>query len=116
MGDTARADALAIRTLWQPAERFSLTERMSASTQAKASGLPQEQVWLDVMQYAPSDIPRLKAARAEDLLFAPLEAAANAPSPAGNGPGRAPVASQSGQPNVPASSGAGGGSTAQTGA
>jgi hypothetical protein len=111
MGDAARADALAIRTLWQPAERFSLSEKASAAAQAVTT-LPNEAILTDVWQYAPSDLPRLKAARAEDLLFAPLEAAANAPV----APARGPVASASGQPNVPASSGAGGTAAAQTGA
>lgn len=72
MGEGARADSLTIRTLWQPAERFSLSERMSAATQAKAAGLPQGPIYTDVMQYAPDALPRLERARAEDLLYAPL--------------------------------------------
>jgi hypothetical protein len=111
MGDESRADALAIRTLWQPAERFSLSEKASAAAQALTT-LPQEQIWTDVWQYTPSDLPRLRAAKAEDLLYAPLEATPTGPAAAG----RAPVASASGQPNVPASSGAGQGATPQTGA
>jgi hypothetical protein len=111
MGDSARADALAIRTLWQPAERFSLSEKASAAAQAVTT-LPNEAILTDVWQYAPSDLPRLKAARAEDLLFAPLEATANAPAV----PARGPVASASGQPNVPAPTGASGTAAAQTGA
>jgi hypothetical protein len=84
MGDDARADALAIRTLWQPAERFSLSEKASAAAQAVTT-LPNEAILTDVWQYAPSDLPRLKAARAEDLLFAPLATAPAAPG----GPGAA---------------------------
>jgi hypothetical protein len=111
MGDTQRADAMAIRTLWQPAERFSLSEKASAAAQAVTT-LPNEAILTDVWQYSPSDLPRLKAARAEDLLFAPLEAAANAPT----APARGSVASASGQPNVPAPTPTGGTATAQTGA
>lgn len=71
MGETARAEAYRIRTIWQPAERYSLTERFSAASQAKASGLPQSSIYTDVLQYAPEDIPRLERERATDLLFQP---------------------------------------------
>jgi hypothetical protein len=96
MGDSARADALAIRTLWQPAERFSPQREGvgggSGGHDVAERGDPDGCVAVRAV-----DLPRLKAARAEDLLFAPLEAAANAPA----APARGPVASASGQPNVP---------------
>ena len=83
-GDTARAVRRRIRPLWAPAERHSLTERMSAAAQAKAAGLPQESVYTDVMGYSPRDLPRLQAERARDLLYAPLVPELTpAPQPAG---------------------------------
>lgn len=87
MRETGRADRYAIRTLWQPAERYSLGERMSAAAQAKAGGLPQESTYTDVMGYAPDDLPRLRRERGRDLLYA-------APTP----PALAATFRQPGQP------------------
>lgn len=69
MGDKQRADAYRISTIWQAAERYSLSERMSAASQAKVAGLPQSSIFTDVLQYAPADLTRLERERATDLLF-----------------------------------------------
>ena len=70
MGDAERADRSALRVIWAPIERHSLSERMSAATQAKTAGLSQSSIYTDVMGYSPSELPRLLAERAQDLLFA----------------------------------------------
>lgn len=76
-GDEARSERAEIKTIWQPAERYSLTEKMSAATQAKAAGLPQAAIFTDVMQYGPEDVARLESMRGGDLLYSLL----NAPAP-----------------------------------
>jgi hypothetical protein len=76
MDDEQRADRSGIVTIWEPAEQFSLTERMSAAAQAKAAGLPQDAVFTDVMQYRPEDVERLNGMRAKDLLYALTQAPA----------------------------------------
>jgi hypothetical protein len=96
MGETARADALRIRTLWQPAERYSLSERAQANAQAKAGDVPWAARMTDIMGYAPADLPRLESMRGADLLFAPLETPT-----APNQPGATPATGQQ-WPQVPA--------------
>lgn len=73
LGDEQRAQALSIRTLWQPAERYSLSERAQANAQAKAGDLPWAARMTDVLGYSPADLPRLEAMRGADTLFAPLD-------------------------------------------
>lgn len=85
MGESARADVTTIKTLWQPAERFSLQERATAAAGLKAShALPDSFIWTDILQYGPADVPRLVREEAADLQreaerAALLEAAAQPP-------------------------------------
>jgi hypothetical protein len=80
MGDDARADVSQIETLWEPAERFSLTEKASAAAQVKGT-LPTEAIYTDILQYPPDAVPRLNAQRAGDLLYQALDVAgASAPA------------------------------------
>lgn len=85
MGETGRADILSIRTLWQPAERYSLNERASAAAQLNGI-LPWRRIMRDVMQYRPEDIVGLERERDADLadraLEAELAAAVNPQQPA----------------------------------
>ena len=77
-------DPLTITTLWRPIERFSLAERYDAASKAVAAGLPWESRMVDVLQYEPDDLPRLRAQRADDLIFAPATPAvtgSGAPAP-----------------------------------
>jgi hypothetical protein len=67
MGETQRADVVSIRTLWQPAERFSLQERASAASQARAGGLPTRRIRRDIWQYPPEDMAALDREEADDL-------------------------------------------------
>lgn len=68
-GEEGRADPLAIRTLWEPAERHSLAERASAAVQATAAGLPWAAAMTDIMGYAPDELPRLESMRGGDMLY-----------------------------------------------
>ena len=70
MGDTARADASAIRTIWMPIERHSLTEKWTAALAAKNAGMPLGAILTDVVGYAPDDLARVERERGRDLLFA----------------------------------------------
>lgn len=93
MGESARSDVLAIRTLWQPAERFSLQERSAAAQVLKLSkALPDRVIWTDVLQYKPEDVPRLDRERTDDLQRAAEEAALleQVAAPAGPRPPAAP--------------------------
>lgn len=72
-----RADVTQIEPMWGPIERFGLTERSSAASQA-ISSLPREAIWTDVWGYDAADIPRLHTQAGADLLFAP-------PAPSGSG-------------------------------
>lgn len=74
MGVADRADATRIRTLWEPADRHSLTERMSAATQAQAAGLPRAMIFTDVMGYNPSDLERIRTEQGRDLLLGAVPA------------------------------------------
>lgn len=58
-GDDDLANPRTIKPLFGPAERHSLTERANAAAQAK-DNLPQEAIWLDIWQYPPSEIARLR--------------------------------------------------------
>lgn len=69
LADSARSDPLTIITLWKPIERFSLNERYDALSKAVGT-VPWEEIMVGILQYEPDDIPRLKALRAEDLLYA----------------------------------------------
>lgn len=96
-------DPLTITTLWAPIERFSLAERYDAAS--KAAGIvPWESIMVDILQYPPDALPRLRAQRAEDALLAPATAA--------DGPGRSAFTSGTGDrpPADPTSAGQTGGS------
>lgn len=68
MGDEARAVVTQIEPIWGPTERFSLSEKASAASQAKTT-LPDSAIQTDIWQYAPADVPVLRAMRGADLLF-----------------------------------------------
>lgn len=73
MGETDRADVLSIRTLWQPAERYSLTARASAAAQLNGI-LPWRQNMRDTLQYRPEELAGLERERDADLADKALEA------------------------------------------
>jgi hypothetical protein len=74
MGEAERADVLSIRTLWQPAERYSLQERANAAALLNMV-LPRAVIQRDVLQYTPDQIPQLQRAGADDLQRQAEEAA-----------------------------------------
>lgn len=69
IGDDERAQLHAIRTLWEPIEIVSTTGRAAAMRDATQGGVPFEAAAIDFGGYEPSDLPRLRGARATDLLF-----------------------------------------------
>lgn len=87
-GDIERSPVEQIKTIFAPTVHYSLEQKMAAAAQAKAAGLPLASIFTDIMGYAPSDLARLEAERADDLLFA-VTTADVAPQPA---PVAAPVA------------------------
>lgn len=97
MGERERADVSQIETLWQPAERYSLTEKASAASQLKGI-LPFEAIATDILQYPPDAVVRLSAQRSADLLFQDLADAAAAA-------GSAAAATQVSSAGVPAGDG-----------
>lgn len=72
MGDTERAKLPSLRTLWQPANRYTLAERADAAN--KASDVPWETRMTDIWQFPPEKLEEMKLQRAAD-------AALNAPAP-----------------------------------
>lgn len=66
MGESERADVLSIRTLWQPAERYSLEARASAASQLKGI-LPNSIIRRDILQYTPDQLAALDRADVDDL-------------------------------------------------
>ena len=68
-GDTARASTGDMEVLWAPPERFSLTERASAATQAAAAGVPWQTIMTDFLQFSPQQVQRMAAERATDALL-----------------------------------------------
>lgn len=80
MRDTVRADANQIEPIWGPTERYSLSEKASAASQA-ATSLPREAIQTDIWQYAPSEVAALRQQAARDMIFlAPRQPSGN-PSP-----------------------------------
>jgi hypothetical protein len=73
--DRERADLADIDVLWRPAERYSLTERTMAATQALAAGVPWATRMTTIMQYSPQDLVRMEIERADDAVLAPATAA-----------------------------------------
>lgn len=93
---------LTFTTLWRPIERFSLAERFDAAS--KANGiLPWEMIMVDILGYEPDDLPRLRAARADDAVMAPAAAGESRAGATSGQTGAAPQPSSAGQ-----SGGAGG--------
>lgn len=68
MGDTDRADVVQIEPIWGPVERYSLSEKASAASQAGTS-LPTEAIQRDIWQYPPAEVTDLRQMAARDLLF-----------------------------------------------
>jgi hypothetical protein len=98
MGESERADVLSIRTIWQPAERYSLAERSSAAAQLVAV-LPNRIIRRDILQYTPDQIAALDRADSEDLqrqaerqaVLGPAAAPQPPPATGGRQPAQAPA-------------------------
>jgi hypothetical protein len=69
-GDEQRASLLDLEPLWQPAERFSLSERADAAS--KATDVPWRTKMTDIWQFPPDQVARMETERAGDALLADL--------------------------------------------
>lgn len=77
MEDDERGDKTQLEAIWGPSERYSLSERASAASQAGTS-LPREAIQRDIWQYDPAEIPNLRQLGGRDLL-GQVNPAASAP-------------------------------------
>lgn len=73
-GDETRAQLLDLEPLWQPAERFSLSERADAAS--KATDVPWRTKMTDIWQFPPDQVARMETERAGDALLADITAPA----------------------------------------
>lgn len=69
-GDTERADASQIEAIWNPIERFSLSQKSDAAQKSKGI-LPQEAILRDIFQYPAAEIPNLRIMAGKDLMNLP---------------------------------------------
>jgi hypothetical protein len=84
-GDDARAARSDMEVLWEPPERYSLSERADAASKATAGGLTWEQVMALVWQLSPQEIARAKVDRAQAAFLAAALAPPQSP-PVGAAP------------------------------
>ncbi len=66
-GDARRANLLQMEPMWQPAERFSLTERSQASSQAQ--DVPWRTRMRRIWQFSPDEVTEMEVERATDALL-----------------------------------------------
>lgn len=99
MGDTERANLASLRTLWQPANRYSLAERADAA--AKAQDIPWRTRMTDIWQFPPERVAEMEKEREADAEFTARTAPPTQVPPEGllpDGP--------TGQPTIPTGSNA----------
>jgi hypothetical protein len=72
-GDEERADVSQIEPIWNPLERFSLTQKAEATSKAQGV-LPTEAILRDIWQYDPAEVQQLMIMLGKDLLRQPLPA------------------------------------------
>jgi hypothetical protein len=80
-GDTVRANRADLEVIWAPPERYTLTERGQAASQAV--GLSRRFVQEKVWQLTPQEIARNEAELAAEALLEPDPVAQPEPEPAG---------------------------------
>lgn len=85
LGDTKRADLPSLRTMWQPANRYSLAERADAGS--KAMDVPWETRMTDIWQFPPEKLEEMRAQRLADAALATPPPVAPEPTPALELPG-----------------------------
>lgn len=73
-GDAERASRPDMEVIWAPPDRVSLAEKYAAAVQAKAAGVPQRTIDLDVLGFSPPKVARMEAERAAEALLAPQPA------------------------------------------
>lgn len=80
MGDTDRAKLPSLRTLWQPANRYTLAERADAGNKALGD-VPWETRMTDIWQFPPEKVEEMKAQRLADAALATPPPAPAVPEP-----------------------------------
>lgn len=88
-GDNERADASKIIIDWTPVERYSLSEKAQADSQAVS--LPDEQKWRQIWQMTPDEITVAIAQKSAQLLRMAALAGAGIPAPEPPAPAPAPT-------------------------
>ncbi len=71
LGDTERAAIEEIETIWAPADRSSITERASASAQAKSGGLSQRMINEKIFQLTPAEMAREEQYKQDEAFLTP---------------------------------------------
>jgi hypothetical protein len=79
--DAARGE---IETIWAPVREYSLSQRSSAASAAKTSGVPTRSILSDIWQFPPETVARMEKERRTELLFLPPATPA---TPASSGAG-----------------------------
>lgn len=74
MGDEERANVRQIKTIWSPAERYSLSDKSQSFFTQRQAGMPFDVAARDILNYGPDDLPRLRQARTNDLFFSAAQA------------------------------------------
>lgn len=75
LGDAERAQIEQIETIWAPPDRSSITERASASSQAKAGGLSQRMINEKIFQLTPGEMAREEQYKQDEAFLAPAAGA-----------------------------------------
>lgn len=69
LGDTQRADLAQLEVKFASPDRASLAERYDAAVKAKASGVPYQTIWSDVLQFTPDKVRQMTSERAAQMLL-----------------------------------------------
>jgi hypothetical protein len=75
LGDIERASIEDIETIWAPPDRSSITERASASAQAKAGGMSQRMINEKIFQLTPAEMAREEQYKQDEAFLAPAAGA-----------------------------------------
>ncbi|MDO5502142.1 MAG: hypothetical protein Q4G67_03100 [Actinomycetia bacterium] len=69
-----------IEVVWQPAERYGLSEKYEAARAAKEAGVPWRTIMREVLQFPPEQVSRMEAERVDEALLAELFAPQSLPA------------------------------------
>lgn len=104
-GETERADLDKLEVIWDPPERYSLSERLDAATKAQSVGVPFRTIMIDILGFPPHRVDQMEAERTDDALLQAATLAQGAVTPDPNATQQSPQGGQATQ-NAPAQTGA----------